>query len=237
MLASLAVALCPASGAAQRPATPSDVDVDRAVMARAAEARGFRLVVSLADRRLWAIQDDDTLLAARAAVASDAELAYQGKRWRFSMPPGVRPVLRKDSLPVWVPPEWHYYEVAQSLGLAVRHLAIDRPVALGGGRRLVVRHDTVGVVDADARFDALPGDEEIVFGGTLFIPPPGTRNRRIEGELGRYRLMLPDGYSLHGTPWRDSIGAAVTHGCVRLDDADIAWLYEHVPVGTLVYVY
>jgi L,D-transpeptidase YbiS len=30
---------------------------------------------------------------------------------------------------------------------------------------------------------------------------------------------------------------AATHGCVRLRDDDIEWLYEHVPVGTKVYIY
>ena len=30
---------------------------------------------------------------------------------------------------------------------------------------------------------------------------------------------------------------AVTHGCMRLSDPDIEWLYRHVPVGTHVYIY
>jgi lipoprotein-anchoring transpeptidase ErfK/SrfK len=30
---------------------------------------------------------------------------------------------------------------------------------------------------------------------------------------------------------------AATHGCVRLRDQDIEWLYENIPVGTKVYVY
>jgi lipoprotein-anchoring transpeptidase ErfK/SrfK len=29
----------------------------------------------------------------------------------------------------------------------------------------------------------------------------------------------------------------VTHGCIRLYDEDIEWLYERVPVGTAVYIY
>ena len=42
---------------------------------------------------------------------------------------------------------------------------------------------------------------------------------------------------LHGTPDQNSIGLAATHGCVRLRDEDIEWLYENVPVGTKVYIY
>jgi hypothetical protein len=108
---------------------------------------------------------------------------------------------------------------------------------LADGSQLEIRDDTAGIVFPDSGFAPLPVDEEIVFDGTLFIPPVGTRNREIEGELGMYQLDLGDGYLLHGTPHRETIGSAATHGCVRLHDADIAWLYEHVPVGTAVYIY
>jgi lipoprotein-anchoring transpeptidase ErfK/SrfK len=86
-------------------------------------------------------------------------------------------------------------------------------------------------------FQTLPTDEHIVFDETLFIPPMGTKNRRVAGALGKYRLDLGDGYLLHGTPYDKSIGRAVTHGCIRLRDADIEWLYRHVPVGTEVQIY
>ncbi|AHG92593.1 ErfK/YbiS/YcfS/YnhG family protein (plasmid) [Gemmatirosa kalamazoonensis] len=200
-------------------------------------ARGLRVVVSVLDRRLWAIADDDTLLTAPVAVGSDAVLQYEARRWRFATPRGQRRVVRKDSLPVWTPPEWHYYEVAREHGLAVRRLAADRPVTLSDGRRLEIRRAVVGVVDPDGTFAELPVDEEIVFDGALFIPPLGTRNRRIAGELGRYRLDLGDGVSIHGTPWKESIGQAVTHGCIRVGDVDMAWLYEFIPVGTRVFIY
>jgi hypothetical protein len=205
--------------------------------ARAMRARGFRLVVSLFDRRLTALVDGDTLMTARVAVASNGILAYQGKRWRFRTPRGLRRVLRKDSVPVWVPPDWHYYEVAKQHRFAVRRLPADTPVALGAGRWLVVRDSVAGVVDPDSGFAALPTDEEIVFDSTLYIPPLGTRNRQIAGELGRYRLDLGDGYMLHGTPEQASIGHAATHGCIRLRDEDVEWLYRVVPIGTRVYVY
>ncbi len=56
-------------------------------------------------------------------------------------------------------------------------------------------------------------------------------------DLPMFRLLLGDGYLLHGTPYKESIGLAATHGCVRMRDEDIEWLYEHVPVGTKVYIY
>jgi lipoprotein-anchoring transpeptidase ErfK/SrfK len=76
----------------------------------------------------------------------------------------------------------------------------------------------------------------VVFDSTLFIPPVGTRNRQLEGALGAFALDLGDGYLLHGTPDPTSIGTASTHGCIRLGDADIAWLHDHVPVGAPVHV-
>jgi lipoprotein-anchoring transpeptidase ErfK/SrfK len=86
-------------------------------------------------------------------------------------------------------------------------------------------------------FAALPVDEHIVFDSTLFVPPFATRNRQVDGELGRFLLDLGDGYLFHGTPYEESIGTAATHGCLRLRDEDIAWLYDQVPIGTRVYIY
>jgi lipoprotein-anchoring transpeptidase ErfK/SrfK len=101
----------------------------------------------------------------------------------------------------------------------------------------VIRDQVVGVLDADGEFAALPRDEEIVFGDVLYVPPLATANRRVAGELGQYRLDLGDGIGLHGTPYRESIGQPVTHGCLRLRDGDIEWLYLNVPVGTPVYIF
>jgi lipoprotein-anchoring transpeptidase ErfK/SrfK len=69
------------------------------------------------------------------------------------------------------------------------------------------------------------------------MPPHGTANRRIEGELGAYKLDLGEGYMLHGTPHQGSLGRAATHGCIRLSDEDIEYLFKNVPVGTRVYLY
>jgi hypothetical protein len=216
--------------------TADSVDRERA-RALAENARGFRLVISLLDRRLWAIIDADTLLDAPVGVASGLSLDYQGRRWTFATPRGRRTVIAKDSLPDWVPPDWHYYEVARAHGLVVRRLTTGRPVDLQDGRRLEVRDGAVGVVQADSIFTPLPPEDEIIYDGILFIPPLGSRNRRITGELGMYRIDLGGGYLLHGTPHLDSIGAAETHGCIRLGDAAIAWLYEFVRIGLPVYIY
>jgi lipoprotein-anchoring transpeptidase ErfK/SrfK len=43
-------------------------------------------------------------------------------------------------------------------------------------------------------------------------------------------------YRIHGTNRPDTIGTAVSSGCFRLINADVADLYERVPVGTKVIV-
>jgi lipoprotein-anchoring transpeptidase ErfK/SrfK len=40
----------------------------------------------------------------------------------------------------------------------------------------------------------------------------------------------------HGTPNRDSVGRAVSHGCVRMFDEDVRDLFDLVEVGTAVTV-
>jgi len=204
--------------------------------ALASKASGLRLVVSLQDRHLWAIVGKDTVLSAPAAVAKGTTLEYGKSEWKFVTPRGTRTVIGKAADPVWQPPEWLYAETAKENDLKLGHIYRGKPVKLDDGRKLTIMNDVVGVID-EGTFAELPTDEHIVFDNTLFIPPLGTKNRKVEGELGKYRLDLGDGYLLHGTPYKESIGLAATHGCVRLRDEDIEWLYEHVPVGTKVYIY
>jgi len=204
--------------------------------ALAQKASGFRLIVSLQDRHLWAIIGSDTVLSAPAAVAKGTTLEYGKAEWKFETPRGMRTVLGKEADPIWQPPEWLYAETANEYGLKLGHIFVGKPITLDDGRKLTIMNGVVGVIDAGT-FAELPTDEHIVFGNTLYVPPLGTKNRKVEGELGKYRLNLGDGYLLHGTPYKESIGLAATHGCVRLRDEDIEWLYEHVRVGTKVYIY
>ena len=219
------------------PRSRADSIAWRRTRAAADRDPGFRVIVSLEERRLRVLDGGVTLLDAPAGVGSFDRLEYAGRVWTFDTPRGRRRVLSKDADPVWVPPDWHYAEVARDHGFRLEWLSADRPVRLRDGGRLEVRKGRVGVVRRGQPFAVLPVEEEIVFDSTLFIPPEGSLNRRIAGELGAFRLDLGDGYLLHGTPHDSSIGEAVTHGCVRLGDEHIAWLYENVPLGTPVYIY
>ncbi|MFL5575572.1 MAG: L,D-transpeptidase [Gemmatimonadaceae bacterium] len=222
-----------------RPRYVSRADSIASVSARRAARRDprLRVVISLFDRQVYVLRGGDTLRVAPAAVASRDTLVYDGHVWTFDTPPGRRVVRGKEPNPYWTPPDWHYAEVARDYGLWLARIP-RRGVTLADGSRLVIRDRRVGLLPpGSARVEPLPTDEEIVLGDTLFVPPMGTINRRIVGELGRYRLDLGDGFLLHGTPDEATVGAAVTHGCVRLRDADISWLYDNVPVGTPVYIY
>lgn len=221
------------------PAFRSRADSVASVRTRLAADRDqdLRIVVSLNDRQLWALIGPDTLLKAPVAVSTDETLEYAGKSWTFETPRGVRSVIAKKENPVWIPPEWHYAEVARENGLKLAPMTPGKTV-LSDGRVLDVREKQVGVVDPVTKeFAYLPTDEEVIFDSTLFIPPIGTLNRRIEGELGRHMLDTGNGFLLHGTPHKASIGTAATHGCIRLRDEDIAWLYDMIPVGAHVYIY
>ncbi len=200
-------------------------------------AHGMRVAVSLEDRVLHVLDGADTLLVAAIATGMDTTITFGKQSWTFQTPRGRRTVLGKQENPVWIPPEWHYAETAKNMGLKLVHMPEKGSIPIGKGRRLVVRGGKAGVIGSDGVFAELPVEEEIIFNETLYIPPGNTENRKIDGELGRFRLGLGDGYYFHGTPHEDTIGDAATHGCIRLYDEDIEWLYQHVPVGTPVYIY
>ena len=206
--------------------------------AAAHKATGLRVLVSLRERRIFVMRGADTIRTTKAAVASGMTINFAGRSWTFRTPRGKHTVLRKIKDPVWRPPEWLYAEAAMEHNLQLKRLNPDKPVRVNKDESLVVRNGLVGLVSkSTGRFAALPTDEHIVFNDTLYIPPFVTQNRKIEGELGRFALDLGDGYLIHGTPDPKSIGRAVTHGCIRLGDFDIAWLHSYIPVGTPVHIY
>jgi hypothetical protein len=205
----------------------------------ALRADGYHISVDIFAHELYVVDaKGDTLRKASAATASNSTLEYGGQTWTFRTPRGVRRVLSKDKEPVWRPPDWHFAEVALEHGLKLRQLRRGQVVHLQDGTRLMIQGDEVGIIPpGEKEFEPLVLDMHVVFDNTLFVPPVDTKHRQIEGELGHFRLYLGDGYQIHGTPYANSIGTAVTHGCVRLADDDIEWMYNNVPVGTKVYIY
>jgi lipoprotein-anchoring transpeptidase ErfK/SrfK len=194
------------------------------------------VVVSVAERMLWVVQDGDTLLTTPVAVGSGDTLSHAGRRWTFRTPEGERRVLRKEADPVWVPPLWHFVEQARKTGRPLVELRAGRPHRFPDGSRVEVQSNVVGHRLANGAFIPWEPGREVVINGILFVPPLGTENRRVRGELGAYKLDLGDGYLLHGTPHKDSFGNAVTHGCIRVPDDALRTLYQRVPVGARVLI-
>ncbi|MEW5931245.1 MAG: L,D-transpeptidase, partial [Gemmatimonadota bacterium] len=196
----------------------------------------LRIEVSLAARRLWLLRGEDTLLAAPAGIGKGTTLRHEGREWRFVTPRGERAVLGKAEDPVWTPPDWHYVEVARENGFDLKTLERGVPVELPNGTRLEVRGEEVGTVFADGAFEPFPPGEEIVLDGVLYVPPLGTRQRRVRGELGTHKLDLGDGYLIHGSRDGEGVGTRASHGCIRLRNADVERLFRAVPVGTPVLI-
>jgi lipoprotein-anchoring transpeptidase ErfK/SrfK len=59
----------------------------------------------------------------------------------------------------------------------------------------------------------------------------------IENPLGARAMYLGSSlYRIHGSNEPDTIGQAVSSGCIRMTNEDVADLYDHVKVGTKVVI-
>ena len=69
--------------------------------------------------------------------------------------------------------------------------------------------------------------------------PPSARSseRFDDATLGSYALNIGDGYMLHGTLYQRFLGLPVTHGCVRLGDADLEVIFNTLDRGAKVFIY
>ena len=124
-------------------------------------------------------------------------------------------ITSKELDPVWVPPNWHYVEIARRNGLGIIDMSDASPNALAG----------------------YPAGQVPIRGGNVIIPPWGSPQRQYRGKLGAAKLEMYDGYYFHGTDNESSVGDAASHGCLRMHRDDILWMYRNVPVGTPVYIY
>ena len=70
-----------------------------------------------------------------------------------------------------------------------------------------------------------------------YLPPKDPNERFDAYSLGDYALYIGDGFIIHGTLFKSLLGRRVTHGCIRLGDEDLEFVYHHAPIGTRVYLY
>lgn len=173
------------------------------------------LVVSLAERRVLFIKGQDTTFRAPVAIGSGETIVINGVTRRFQTPRGKMAITAKELDPVWVPPNWHYIQVARRNGMGVIDMSNAPPNALAG----------------------YPAGRVPIRGNNVIIPPLGSPQRQVRGTLGAAKLEMYDGYYFHGTDNPNSVGSAASHGCLRMHRDDILWMYRNVPVGTPVYIY
>jgi hypothetical protein len=223
----------PSSPDLVQPSTVQGTEIWR----NALQSRGLRVMVSTETRSLWLMRDTTVIFRAPVAVGMEDGFTWEGREFDFTTPVGRRRVLAKATDPLWVPPDWHYFEVALERDLEIVRLRNGQRVVLGDSTRIEVRGKDVGRVNQFGNFWAFTPGSEIIFDGKVYIPPFGTRQRQIPEILGTHKLELGDGYLIHGTNQATSIGDAVSHGCVRMYNADVAYLYDEVPVGTAVFIF
>lgn len=215
------------------------------------------IVVSTAENRLTVRRSGKKIFEAVCSTGKGTTLTdASGRSLVFNTPTGKFKVVKKEENPLWVPPDWHFIEEARKKGKRVVRLSpgerIDartgEPVGgmegvhvyggsrSGSGRVLTVKGNTVVEVGPDGERELPPG-EVIEAGGAIVVPPFGTPQRKFDKVLGKYRLNLGSGYGIHGTMYPDQLGRSVTHGCVRLGDADIETLFGMAQVGDQVLIY
>jgi L,D-transpeptidase YbiS len=69
------------------------------------------------------------------------------------------------------------------------------------------------------------------------VPSSGSSERNEYGVLGDYALTLGNGYMIHGTLYQRFLGLPVSHGCIRMGDEDLKFIYDILRIGSKVYLY
>lgn len=199
------------------------------------------IVVSIAENQIWYKQGNQVLFNTQVATGSGKVMVGGpgGRDYKFETPRGRLTVQEKEIDPAWVPPDWHFQEQAIKKGLGLARMTRSTQIPTGDGGVVKVSGSEVVKAYPDGRQVPLEATDgrEIVVNGNIVVPPFGTNQRRYKGVLGTRRLVLGDGYGIHGTNLPETIGRSVSHGCVRLRNEDIEKLYDLVKVGTPVYIY
>lgn len=234
-------------------------DVERAEV-RLEETKDTQqtIVVSTAENRVYVRREGKEVFRAVCSTGKGTTLVEDGKTMKFSTPTGRFRIVSKEENPVWVPPEWHFVEEARKKRKKLVHLTPGAGIDVGTGnpvdrksggvwsllrgsekpgRVLAVKNNTVVEIQPDGTERELPGGQVIETGNAIVVPPYGSPQRKFEKVLGSHRLNIGSGYALHGTLAVDQLGRSVSHGCVRLGDADIRKLYDMSKVGDQVIIY
>lgn len=154
--------------------------------------------------------------------------------------------LRPRGIQVWVDTVENRLTLVRVPGAGAAEVVLDALCSTGtggvlrdpaGGRAWVFDTPKGGFRVVEKRRDPVWTKPDWAFIEEGLPIPTELRHRRDPASLGDYALYLGDGYLIHGTLYQRLLGRSVTHGCVRLGDADLAEVYRRVPPGAPVYVY
>jgi lipoprotein-anchoring transpeptidase ErfK/SrfK len=124
-------------------------------------------------------------------------------------------------------------------------------VILRGSNRLLYFDDAkfvrwFGVATGQSAYPTPVGDFEIVNmqRNPWWYPPPSPWAKDSQpvppgpgNPLGTRWMGLSTPYvGIHGTPDSASIGYSASHGCIRMRIPDAEWLFQHVEIGTPVFI-
>ncbi len=70
----------------------------------------------------------------------------------------------------------------------------------------------------------------------LPVPSPNHPSRFEYGVLGDYAMYMGEGYMIHGTLYQRLLGLPVTHGCIRLGDADLEVVFKNLGTNSKVFI-
>lgn len=125
-----------------------------------------------------------------------------------------------------------------------REVLWSAPVGTGTGLRMESDRDawdfhtprgSFHVVYKEREPDWIAPDWYFVEHG-LPVPGPNDPKRHFVRGLGAAAVYIGQGLAIHGTDHPELLGQRVSHGCIRLSDANALRLYHDVQVGTEVVI-
>ena len=170
------------------------------------------------------LDDDRFAIPALDLATVDRELLRQEVSFRAPYRPGTIVVNVAERRLYLVQPE----------GMALRY-------AVGVGREEALNFRGAAVIGRKAEWPGWTPTASMIERIPRYAAYAGGMEGGIDNPLGARALYLYRGdkdthFRLHGTAEPDSIGTAVSSGCIRLFNHDIIDLYERVPLGAPVVV-
>jgi lipoprotein-anchoring transpeptidase ErfK/SrfK len=118
------------------------------------------------------------------------------------------------------------------------------PIGTGTGLRLETDANEWDFATPDGVFQVQYKEENPVWiapdwffiENDLPIPPKKDPKRYFPGGLGQAAVYIGHDLAIHGTDKEDLLGQRVSHGCIRLANADAQRLFHNVQIGTEVVI-